>query len=321
MHIVLTGLRHAFAVFQPKGCLSILLYHQVLAAPDTLKPDDPDCVEFDRQVGLLARYTNVLRLDEALQRMDAGTLPRRATAITFDDGYADNRIHALPILQRHGLTATFFIAAGYLNGGRMFNDTLIEAIRRAPEGELDLRDLELGQHRIADATSRREAFRAIIRQIKWQPRLEREAIVTAVAERIGIDLPNDLMMTDAQVRELHENGMTIGGHTLSHPILAQEDEATAAREIAEGRARLQAITGDSIDLFAYPNGKPGQDYGARDVELVRKAGFSAAVSTSMGAGGRADDRFQLPRFTPWARKPAAFMGQLMRNTRHPVTLV
>lgn len=315
---VLTAIRLVWAGVQPGQRLSILLYHQVLDTPDALKPDNPDCVEFDRQVGLLARYTNVLPLAEALQRMDAGMLPPRATAITFDDGYADNRRNALPILQRHGVTATFFIAAGYLNGGRMFNDTLLETIRRLPAGRLDLRDLGLGQHSISDANSRREAFRSIIREIKWQPCQEHQAVVQAMAKRIGADLPDDLMMTDAQVRELHRAGMGIGGHTLTHPILAQEDEATAAHEIREGRERLQLITGGPVDLFAYPNGKPGQDYGPRDVELVRKAGFSAAVSTSMGAGGRGQDRFQLPRFMPWSRHPAKFLAQLLRNTRHPV---
>lgn len=305
---------------QPGKRLSILLYHQVLPEPDPLKPDDPDIATFDWQMDLLARHSNVLPLPEAMERLEAGTLPPRATAITFDDGYADNRLHALPVLQRHGLPATFFIATGYLNGGRMFNDTLIEATRRAPDGTLDLSHEGLGSFELSNADSRKQAIRSIIREIKWLPRSEREAKVQAIANHIGADLPEDLMMTDQQVCELAQAGMTIGGHTFSHPILAQEDEATAAREITEGRQRLQAITGQPVDLFAYPNGRPGQDYTARDVALVRNAGFSAAVSTSMGCSEAGSDRFQLPRFTPWSRNPAKFLAQLVRNTRHPVTV-
>ncbi|WP_038052675.1 polysaccharide deacetylase family protein [Thioalkalivibrio sp. ALJ1] len=315
-----TAIQMLWPLIQPGKRLSILLYHQVLPEPDPLKPDDPDIATFDWQMDLLARHSSVLPLSEALERLKAGTLPPRATAITFDDGYADNRLHALPVLQRHGLPATFFIAAGYLNGGRMFNDTLIEAIRRAPDGELDLAKQGLGVHNLTDADSRKNAIRTIIREIKWLPRSEREETVHTVAEQIGADLPGDLMMTDEQVRELANAGMTIGGHTLSHPILAQEDEATAAREINEGRQRLQAITGQPVDLFAYPNGRPHQDYTARDVALVRNAGFRAAVSTSMGSGDTHSDRFQLPRFTPWSRNPAKFLAQLVRNTRHPVTV-
>lgn len=320
MNVLLTSIKLLWPWIQPGQRLSILLYHQVLPEPDPLRPDDPAVAAFDGQIELLARHSNVLPLPEALARLEAGTLPARATAITFDDGYADNRLHALPVLQRHDVPATFFVAAGYLNGGRMFNDTLIEAIRRAPAGTLDLSRYGLGRYELTDAASRRGAIRGIIRQIKWLPRAEREARVQAVADQIGAPLPKDLMMTDQQVRELASAGMTIGGHTLSHPILAQEDEQTAATEIAEGRERLQAITGDSINLFAYPNGKPGQDYTARDVALVRHAGFKAAVSTSMGASDREQDRFQLPRFTPWSRHPAKFLAQLVRNTRHPVTL-
>ncbi|WP_019625797.1 polysaccharide deacetylase family protein [Thioalkalivibrio sp. ALJT] len=317
----LFGVQQLWPWVQPGQRLSILLYHQVLPTPDPLRPDAPDTATFDWQMELLSRHSSVLALPEALHHLETGTLPPRATAITFDDGYADNRLHALPVLQRHGLPATFFIAAGYLNGGRMFNDTLIETIRRAPNGTLDLGAEGLGTYTLSNAESRRQAIRDIIREIKWRPRQEREGSVEAIARHIGADLPDDLMMTDQQVRELAEAGMTIGGHTLSHPILAQEDARTAATEIAQGRQRLQAITGQSVDLFAYPNGRPGQDYTARDVGFVRDAGFSAAVSTSMGSSAVQSDRFQLPRFTPWSRNPVKFLAQLVRNTRHPVTVV
>ena len=74
-------------------------------------------------------------------RLQQGRLPPRALAITFDDGYADNRTVAAPLLERHGLPCTFFVATGFLDGGRMWNDTLIETVRRAPGQTLDLRDL------------------------------------------------------------------------------------------------------------------------------------------------------------------------------------
>jgi hypothetical protein len=116
--------------------LSILIYHRVLPVPDPLFPTETTVESFDAQLGLLKSLFNVLPLPEAVARLKAGTLPARAASITFDDGYADNFTRALPILQKHGLHATFFIATAYLDGGRMFNDTVIESIRQCTQRHL-----------------------------------------------------------------------------------------------------------------------------------------------------------------------------------------
>ena len=109
--------------------LSILIYHRVLPEPDGLFPDVPDLKRFEQELHWISRWFHVLPLDEAAARLEAGSLPPRAAAITFDDGYADNATVALPALQRAGLSATFFIATSFLDGGRMWNDTVIESVR------------------------------------------------------------------------------------------------------------------------------------------------------------------------------------------------
>ena len=90
------------------------------------------------------RTFNVIPLREGVAGLKAGRLPARALSITFDDGYANNESIAAPILARLGLHATFFIATGFLDGGRMFNDTIIETVRAARGTELDLQALGLG---------------------------------------------------------------------------------------------------------------------------------------------------------------------------------
>jgi hypothetical protein len=73
------------------------------------------------------------------------------------------------------------------------------------------------------------------------------------------------------------------------------------------------MIGKSVTLFAYPNGRPGIDYGPDHVRMVREAGFTAAFSTAWGAADSASDRWQLPRFTPWTRQPRKFDLLMMRN--------
>ena len=124
------------------------------------------------------------------------------------------------------------------------------------------------------------------------------------------------MMRESQVRELRAAGMEIGAHTVTHPILLNTAPDAARREIVESGRRLAEILGEPVRLFAYPNGKPGVDYGPEHVQMVRDAGFAAAVSTGWGVATEGSDRFQLPRFTPWDRTPGRFALRLIRNMRN-----
>lgn len=295
----------------PRAKLSILIFHRVVPQPDELFPGEVDAQGFDRICGWLAAWCNVLPLDEAAGRLRAGTLPSRSLVITFDDGYRDNHDVALPILRRHGLPATFFVATGFLDGGRMWNDTVIEALRRAPAGELDLNDIAgCGRPVLGTPASRRAAVDAVLSRVKYLEPVPRQAAVQAIAARAGVPLPDDLMMSSDQVRSLHRAGMQIGGHTVFHPILRSLDDGAARREIDEGRRHLQDITAAPVTLFAYPNGKLGQDYGPRDVELVRDCGFATAVTTNPGVSVANSDALQLPRYTPWKRSALGFGLQL-----------
>lgn len=301
------------ALGRARRSLSILIYHRVLPHADPLFPDEVDAARFDQQMAWLKQGFRVMPLAEAAQRLRAGTLPPRAACVTFDDGYADNAEIALPILQRHGLPATFFVATGFLNGGRMWNDTVIELVRRAPGPRLELDALGYGSHPIGSDGERTAAIHALLGQLKYLEPGARLDAVEQLRTHLGLALPDDLMMTTAQLRRLHAAGMEIGGHTVHHPILASMDEHGARQEIARGKAALEDMTGAPVRLFAYPNGKPGRDYHAAHVALARELGFEAAVCTSWGAAGPDADLYQLPRFTPWDRKPLGFTLRLLHN--------
>jgi peptidoglycan/xylan/chitin deacetylase (PgdA/CDA1 family) len=300
-----------------RGRLTILIYHRVLAAPDPILHDEIDAGTFERHVALLASEFNVLPLGEACARLTRGSLPARAACITFDDGYADNERVALPVLKRFGVPATFFVSTGFSDGGIMFNDSVIEAVRFAPAGTYDLSPLGLGSHALHDSLSRRRTIDALLPRVKYLPVEERGELVGRLAAAMRATLPEDLMMSPTQIKRLHDEGMEVGGHTVNHPILAVLDAREARAEIVGGKRRLEEITGAPVTLFAYPNGRPGQDYGPRDVELVKEAGFAAAVSTLSGVAGRGSDVFQLPRFGPWDKDPRRLGMRLVLNCVRP----
>ncbi len=315
-------LRNAVARLAPAGAggkLSIAIFHRVHAQPDPLFPDEPDRQRFDEICRWLKSWFRVLPLDEAVHALRAGRLPARALSITFDDGYADNHDHALPVLQAHGLSATFFIATGFIDGGRMWNDTVVETVRRCTQQRMQLGDLGLEGLDALDLSSlpaRRESLARLLNAAKYLPPARRDEVVAKVAQRGGAELPNDLMMSKTQVQAMAKGGMVLGAHTVNHPILAGLDAASASAEIAGSRERLREWLQREVPLFAYPNGKPGRDYLPRDVELVKSLGFEAAVSTSPGANGAGASMFELRRFTPWDQARWRYGARLALNLRH-----
>jgi peptidoglycan/xylan/chitin deacetylase (PgdA/CDA1 family) len=291
--------------------LSILIYHRVLAQPDSLFPGEVDAAVFERHLDLLKRFFNVIPLLEASQRLRNGSLPRRAACITFDDGYADNEEVALPILQRHGLRACFFVATGYLDGGQMWNDVVIEHVRHATGTQLDMSVCGLGRFAIDNLGLKAKAIADILNALKYLPFEQRQALVHPLRSTHA-EQPN-LMMSRLQVLALHRAGMEIGAHTVTHPILATMSDQAARADMGYGKRQLEDIIGTPVRLFAYPNGKPGQDYGPRDVRIAQDLGFDCAVTTQWGAAQYGSDPFQLPRFTPWDRSRLGFLLRMQKN--------
>ncbi|MFQ5757771.1 MAG: polysaccharide deacetylase family protein [Acidiferrobacterales bacterium] len=279
-----------------------------------MRTGDVQVNTFNAHMRVLSRYFNVLSLSEAVAKLQQGSLPARAVCVTFDDGYADNYHLALPILRHWDLPATFFIATDFLDGGRMWNDTVIEAIRNVPEPTVDLTGIGLGRYDIASSGLRHDAALALLEKLRYLEPERRQLKIDAIAQISGNALPTDLMMRPEQVRRLSDSGMDIGAHTVTHPILASLDDRAAHLEIAASRQRLETITRREVTLFAYPSGKPDRDYAPRHVTMVSELGFIAAVSTTPGAATRSTDVYQLPRLPAWHPTPVRFVLSLLRHS-------
>ena len=296
--------------------LPILMYHRVLAEPDPLQPDVPHQALLAEQFRTLAGAFNVLPLHEAASLLQQGRLPPGAACITFDDGYRDNHDLALPLLREFKLPATVFVATGYLNGGRMFNDSVVETVRRLGTGEIDLGRVGLGRRLVSDVASRRALITDLTKAVKYLDPDERDEFCESLCARADTHLPTNLMMDDAQVKAMSDAGVDIGGHTVNHPILARIEADVAEQEIVTNRDEITALTGRPPLCFAYPNGKPNIDYSSSHARMVHKAGFLAAVTTAVGVASDDADPFQLPRFMPRERSAAQFVARMLRMGAH-----
>jgi len=277
-----------------------------------MSPSEPTADWFEQLLKMLVRNFEIISLAEAIERAREGGLSGPSLSLTFDDGYADNFEVALPLLEKYGVPATFFVASGFIDGGRMWNDSIIESFRRLDDGtvELDLAGQEA--FALSDWDSRRLAAAATIAAWKHLPPAERQSRVDELAGRVG-DLPGDLMMTRNQLRSLSSSPQTtVGGHTRRHPILASLPDAEASAEIVGGKRDLEDWIQQELELFAYPNGRPGADFNPVHADLARSAGFRAAVSTAWGTLDSDTDLYAIPRFTPWHRNLPRFAIDIAR---------
>ena len=290
--------------------LSIVLFHRVLSVPDDLLIDEPDIARFAEQISWLRDRFTLLPLREAVTRLFAGELPSGALCITFDDGYRDNLLNAVPVLQDLGVRATFFVTTRFMDGGMMWNDRVAEAVRAWSHREMDLR--EFGLPIVSLAPGRHLAMESIVKLLKYKPFEDRDTISDALLARSGGNQERK-MMDASEIRRLHDAGMEIGGHTVSHPILCSLSRLQAQREIADNKAALEAIIKEPLVSFAYPNGRPHQDYDTEHVALVRACGYRCALTTAAGAASKADSPYQLPRFTPWDRQQPKYLARMVRN--------
>ncbi len=296
-----SGTLAALGRIHPPG-LAVLTYHRVLPLP--VARDYPFRAmviardEFEGQIAHLARRYRVLPLGEAIERLSAGTLPPRAVSITFDDGYQDNYEHALPVLRRYGLPATFFVVTDALDGRiRLWWDAVAESVAAA-RGRLDARALETLPRwaRFAFDASGRSAPRAIqdlVTRLNEARPSERAATLAAieVACRGYREAPPRLMLSWDEAREMAAHGLQFESHTRTHAFLDEIGKEEAYEELSGSLARIAEVLGQRARFLAYPRGRASLD----QYPVIRRAGIEAALTTQLGTNRPGCDLLALSR--------------------------
>lgn len=310
------ALRAAGNLFGRHGV--ILMYHRIARVDH-----DPWslCVSperFAEQLEALGRSASVVPLQRLFEAIPVSSRSRPPVAITFDDGYADNLYRAKPLLERHGMPATVFVASGYTGTRRAFwSDELAEIVLGAatlPDRlamTIDGVPFEWTNAAAtrADAAHRREGpadgqRNSAIRRgllfdlwhrlrplpIRMQIRLLDQ--LRAWAGYRDTPDPGALPLTHEELGRLAADGLIeIGAHTVSHCELPAQSVPDRMSEIAGSKLSCEAVIDRSVNSFAYPYGR----LDAMSVYCVRRSGFTLACSTRPGLSSAGSDRFRLPR--------------------------
>lgn len=290
--------------------LSILIYHQVLAEHDPMRPSEPTAEVFDWHMRLLRDYFTPLSLDDALYHLQHNSLPANAVCVTFDDGYLNNLTVAQPILAKYDIPATVYIATGFSGGTNMWNDRLIYLFSAEKVKQLQFDDeiIQLG-----DWQDRRGKAQQWLKKLKYLPVAQRLEKIEQFYQQNNASEQQSLMMSPEQITKLSEHGITIGAHTINHPILKVLSTEQQQHEIIQSKQQLESWLGKQVQHFAYPNGVEGLDFDDVTVKLVHEIGFSSAVVTNWGTSSADTDLYKLKRFTPWDKTPFRFHLRMIMN--------
>lgn len=183
----------------------------------------------------------------------------RYALITFDDGYRDNYEVAFPVLRREGVSATFFVASGFIDAPKLpWWDELAWMVRTSTLGALELPDW-FAEAVPFDEPSREAAIWLLLRKYKAMPAETTGDYLNAVASAAGTgrcapQAVENVWMTWDMLREMKAAGMSIGGHTVNHPVLARLPPDGQQQEITECGKRLATELGEPMRYFSYPVG-------------------------------------------------------------------
>jgi len=290
---------------EPSG--RILYYHRVNDDRDPFFPSMPLEV-FERQMRHLARNYKVVSLAGLVEHLSSGP-PEPVVAVTFDDGYRDNHDNAFPVLERYAIPATIFLSTGSVDSGEpLWFEVLAAALKTSGREFLDL-EADVPRRfwmRTADERVRanNELF-TILRRLPDDERRQRlHLILQALAPPAPLERTN-MMLTWDQVRYLKQRGIDFGGHTVTHPYLSRLTDAQVSWQISECKRRIEAELQQPVAHFAYPNGRE-EDFSAWNKQLIRDAGYRAAVTTVWGPNFRTTDPMELRRGQPWEEDEALF---------------
>lgn len=259
----------------------VLMYHGISSGERNAFVD---------QMTYLKRHFQVISLEAMIAKVSSGEADEHASiALTFDDGLRNNHEVVYPVLSSLDLSATFFVCPGLIDSGNwLWNHEARQRLESMAAGTRS----ELAGHAGAPAHET-EAIVEWMKTLDINCRREVENFIRAASQNFAPSKTQHEqfdVMDWSEVRSMNPRLITIGSHTLSHPVLPTLEREDIEKEVGESRTILENRLGQPTHYFCYPNG--GHD--SRVVEAVRSK-YQAAVTTDAGFVHPRDDLHTLRR--------------------------
>ena len=286
--------------FRPNG-LYVFNYHRI--GDSALSDFDPNVfsctsARFENQLVFFKNSFTVISEDELLTIFDSEkTYNDKFALITFDDGYIDNYELAYPLLLKHKLPASFFIATDFiLNNVIPWWDEIAFIIKACNPNHIKL-------------TSIKEEFnltnvpidykiKEVLRQFKQSKKPSMDEKIAELRDALGyydkIETNQPLFMNWQQMLEMKANGMTFGSQTCSHSILSHLSNEQQEFEIKNSKLKLETKLNTTISSIAYPVGTI-DSYNQTTLKLTKHYGYKIGFSFISGINQTANNQFEFRR--------------------------
>jgi len=275
--------------------ITILVYHGISYDKDPLNMNiAPDI--FESQIRYLKKNYKIISLDKAIDIINNKNIDDNYCVITFDDGYKNNIDFALPILIKYSADATIFVTCDSVESGNFSWSLLNDAIYKSNKTDLDLSKYGIDSLSIVTDVDKLYAIRFlhnILKQLPDEKKKEIQDHIVYHEETCGSHERE--MLNWIEIVEMLETGLiTIGGHTMSHPILSKVSSQIAFNEIVGCKNIIQSKIGIKVNHFAYPNGRT-DDFTDETVRIIKDSGYASACTTAHGINTGTIDLYRLKR--------------------------
>ena len=299
----------------------ILCYHSIQDRPEQYANTiGCGCIHatsiFERQMEWIARRFSAVSLDDILLFLKGEkSLPPRAVAVTFDDGYKDNFRIAAPILNRFGIPGAFYVLVDAVDRSKAPWYCLLRhafMTSRNPHWK----DPATGViHELTDSQNRIPIFLGVAGLCSKSSAPEREALVLNAMRTLDpASFPNEsgLMMTWDDARALQKSGHIVGSHTMTHPNLAHVSAAEAHSEMADSKLKLEKELEGPVKHFSYPHPALNPQWNESTLKTSAELGYATAVTTAYGAVRAGARPLAIPR-TYIPREESEFRWHIERT--------
>jgi len=298
----------------------ILMYHDFADAPGMQEA-------LARQCDHIRRHYNVVTLtDIAAYLREGASLPDNALAVTVDDGGRDFLLTAHPIFKTHGIPVIVYLVSGFLDKKLwLWWDQVHLVVEGTPRTSFQFSlapGLPPTPFIIETMEQRRQACETIKEAMKKLREAERIEILSGLPRLLDVELPHEppphmAPLAWSEVRHLAQNGVEIGAHTVTHPILSRiMDPAELLQEIGESKKRIEEELHQPVRHFCYPYGRLAH-FNEDTVKAVEKCGFHTSVTAEPGLNFDGAHPFQLKRLAVEPGTPELYFQEQLAGLHSP----
>ena len=252
---------------------------------------------FKQQIRYLKRKYNFLSIEDVACALKNGAeiLPN-SIAVTFDDGYKDNQLNAYPVLEGYKIPATIYLTTGYIGTSRLLPwDRLRYIVTHSKLPRIRIALLDSKTFDLSTLKQRKKSFYRLLDCLKKVDDKLKNRIINELEERLIDFYPdeskNDRLMSWAKAGKMSKNGISFGGHTLTHPLLTRVSLKKAELEIKECKKEIEKRLHTKVTSFAYPGGDINEEIKI----IVRKSGYETACTTFPGINNKNSDLYAIKR--------------------------